>query len=102
MTFHTPLTPAPDPRPMTDPRADIAARCVTLIEQEWPRLAGTVAPETHFAEIDLDSFDQMILCLNAEQEFRVEIPDAKLAQIHSARDLADSVNEALKTRQALA
>lgn len=80
---------------------DIAARCITLVGQEWPRLMGRVEPDSGLAGFDLDSLDMMVLVLNAEQEFRVNIPDLIVAGIRTPRDLARAVQNALDTRQAL-
>ena len=88
---------------MTDhPTPKTVIRCITLIEQEFPRLAGSIQPDTQLARHDIDSFDRMGILLNVEQDFDVSIDDATAAKLQTPRDFADAVTAALATRKALA
>ena len=56
--------------------------------------AEQVTPEANFVEdLDADSLDAVELIMAVEEEFDIEIPDDKAAEIKTVQDIVDYIKE---------
>lgn len=73
------------------------------ITSELSRLASKDIELNHdsdlVTELGLDSFKVMDLLLDIEDEFDISLPVNLLADVHTVKDLADKIHEAVNSSQ---
>lgn len=71
-----------------------------LIWEQSGRIDGVVERETKITDIgDLDSLDNVELCMACEDEFSFEIADQEWEPVQTVGQMVDLVNEKLGTRR---
>ena len=80
---------------------DIQQRCIDLIAQVKQISAATITPATTFEELAIDSLDKVSIAFDIEELYKIDIPEHRLATIHSVADMVSGIEQALEA-QALA
>lgn len=62
-------------------------------------LIRQISPDTKFAELGLDSLDQVELIIAIEEEFKMELTDEVAEKISTPKEATEVVKEALAARE---
>jgi acyl carrier protein len=76
---------------------DIATRCIEIIAKSKSIPADSIALDSTFEQLSIDSLDKINISFEVEEAFAIEIPDDALGTI---RTVGDMVNGVVKLRQA--
>ena len=79
---------------------DIEKECIRRIAEAKVVPAESVTLDTSLESLAVDSLDRVTLSFDLEEEYGVEIPEAKLHSIQTVRDVAVAVQEALTKKEA--
>jgi acyl carrier protein len=80
---------------------ELEVECIRRIAAEKAIPPDSIMLDTTLESIEVDSLDRVTLAFDLEEEYGVEIPEAKLHQIKTVRDIALAVQQALTNKQAV-
>jgi acyl carrier protein len=79
---------------MSEPAASTTAdRVIAVIAKTQHIPADSVAIDSTFEELKIDSLDGINIVFAIEEEFQVEIPDEEAKLIRSVRDVVEGVDK---------
>lgn len=70
-------------------RTDTASRVKTIIAEQFGIAPASVADDTTFEALGIDSLDRVELCMFLEEAFEIEIPDEEAEKITTVRQAID-------------
>ena len=74
---------------------DITNKVVAAIAQTKRIPAESVALDSSFQELGIDSLDGMNILFELENEFDINIPDEQARSIHSVREMVEGIKKLL-------
>ena len=78
---------------------ELEVECIRRIAEEKVIPPESITLDTTLASLAIDSLDRVTLAFDLEEQYGVEIPEAKLHQIMTVRDVAVAVQQALTKKQ---
>jgi acyl carrier protein len=78
---------------------ELEVECIRRIAAEKLIPAESISLDTTLESLAIDSLDRVTLAFDLEEQYGVEIPEAKLHQIMTVRDVAVAVQQALTKKQ---
>ena len=81
-------------------RNSIADECIALIAKQKSLSPDTIRLDSTFDELALDSLDRVSLAFDIEEKYEIEIPENKLGQIKTVKDMVSGIEEALRQKGA--
>jgi acyl carrier protein len=78
---------------------ELEVECIRRIAEEKLIPAESISLDTTLESLAIDSLDRVTLAFDLEEKYGVEIPEAKLHQIMTVRDVAIAVQQALTKKQ---
>jgi acyl carrier protein len=78
---------------------ELEEECIRRIAAEKVIPVDSVSLDSTLESLAVDSLDRVTLSFDLEEQYGVEIPEAKLHQIKTVRDVAVAVQEALARKQ---
>ena len=78
----------------------IADQCIALIAKQKSIPLDQIRLESTFDELALDSLDRVSLAFDIEEKYEIEIPEDKLGQIRTVKDMVTGVEDALRQKGA--
>ena len=78
---------------------ELEVECIRRIAEEKVIPPESITLDTTLASLAVDSLDRVTLAFDLEEQYGVEIPEAKLHQIMTVRDVAVAVQQALTKKQ---
>lgn len=84
------------------PGEAVKLRVLSMLAAAHPVQCARLTPDTPFAAADIDVWDVVLLCMEVETAFGIEIPDPALNAILTPLDLVDAVTQALALRDGAA
>ncbi len=72
---------------------EVAERVLRVVATSRELERDTLALDSTFADLGIDSLDGMSIAYDLEDEFGIEIPDEAIRYVQSLRDIADRVWE---------
>ena len=85
-------------QPFTD--EEIAAACVTAIAASKEIPGESVTMDSSLESLALDSLDRVSLSFDLEEKYGIEIPEHRLHNIVTVRDLVAEIRSALEAKEA--
>lgn len=79
--------------------SEVERECLRRIAETKSIPLDSVTPDTTFESLSLDSLDRITLAFDLEEKYGIEIPEHKLQEILTVRDVVDAVQQALLTKQ---
>jgi acyl carrier protein len=77
---------------------EILSGLADLVNEETGIPATDVTPEKSFVEdLDIDSLSMMTIVVNAQDQFRVEIPDDEVGKLKTVADAVTFISNASQT-----
>ena len=70
----------------------IASRCIDLIAQTKGIPAPSISLDSTLESLGLDSLDKINVSFAVEEAFSISIPDDRLHQLRTVRDIVDGVH----------
>ena len=74
---------------------EVAEKVLAVIAQIKRLPAESVALDSSFEELGIDSLDGMNILFELENEFDINIPDEQARSIHSVREMVEGVKKLL-------
>jgi acyl carrier protein len=74
---------------------EVAEKVLAVIAQIKRLPSESVALDSSFEELGIDSLDGMNILFELENEFDINIPDEQARSIHSVREMVDGVKKLL-------
>ena len=78
----------------------IVDECIALIAKQKSIAPEQIRVESTFDELALDSLDRVSLAFDIEEKYGIEIPEDKLGQIKTVKDMVTGIEEALRQKGA--
>ena len=78
---------------------ELEEECIRKIAEAKVIPPESITLDTTLESIAVDSLDRVSLAFDLEEEYGVEIPEAKLHQILTVRDVAVAVQQAVTKKQ---
>ncbi|AFL90458.1 acyl carrier protein [Terriglobus roseus DSM 18391] len=78
---------------------ELEEECIRRIAAEKMIPAKSITLDSTLESLAIDSLDRVTLAFDLEEKYGVEIPEAKLHQITTVRDVAVAVEQALTKKQ---
>ena len=78
-------------------REEIEQALIGIVREEKDIPEETLALSTPLAEAGIDSLDSLTILFAIEEKFHISIPDDKARSIRTLGDMADIVQELLRT-----
>ena len=75
---------------------DVGAKVVEVITREQHLPPGTVALNSTFGELGIDSLDGVNILFALEEEFKIDIPDAVAQNMKSVAQVVDGLTRVLE------
>jgi acyl carrier protein len=79
---------------------DVSARAIAVIAKTQHLPPGSITIDKTFAELNFDSLDGMNILFAIETEFDIAIPDERVPQIKSVREMVEGIEELLAAKDA--
>ena len=76
---------------------EIEEKVLAVIAQVKRLPAESVALDSSFEQLGIDSLDGMNILFELEHEFDINIPDEQARSIHSVREMVEGVKKLLST-----
>ncbi len=76
----------------------IVDECIALIAKQKSIAPEQIRIESTFDELALDSLDRVSLAFDIEEKYGIEIPEDKLGQIRTVKDMVTGIEEALRQK----
>jgi acyl carrier protein len=76
---------------------EIEEKVLAVIAQVKRLPAESVALDSSFEQLGIDSLDGMNILFELENEFDINIPDEQARSIHSVREMVEGVKKLLST-----
>ena len=81
---------------------DTAQRCIAIIAKAKNIPADTIALETTFEELNIDSLDKINISFEVEEAFDIAIPDEALGSLKTVGDVVRGVDQLVAAKAATA
>lgn len=78
---------------------ELEEECIRRIAEEKVIPRESITLDTTLESLAIDSLDRVTLAFDLEEKYGVEIPETKLHQITTVRDVAVAVQQALTKKQ---
>ncbi len=78
----------------------IADECIALIAKQKSIPPERITLDTPLEELALDSLDRVSVAFDLEEKYDIEIPEGRLDQIKTVRDMVTGIEEALRQKSA--
>ena len=79
---------------------DVSARAIAVIAKTQHLPPESITIDKTFAELKFDSLDGMNIMFAIETEFDIAIPDDRVPQIKSVREMVEGIEELLAEKEA--
>lgn len=77
---------------------DIAQRCISIIAKAKNIPADTIALDTSFDELNIDSLDKINISFEVEEAFEIAIPDDALGSLKTVGDVVRGVEQLVSAK----
>lgn len=79
---------------------DVAQECIALIAKQKGIPAEGITLESALVEdLGLDSLDRVSIAFDLEEKYEIEIPEDRLGQIRTVRDMVTGIEQALARKE---
>lgn len=78
---------------------NVEEQCIRAIAESKGLSEESITLDTTLESLAIDSLDRVTLSFDLEEEYGVEIPEAKLHQIQTVRDVSVAIQEAMTRKQ---
>jgi acyl carrier protein len=78
---------------------DLTTRVVKVIAATQHLPVESIAIDSSFTDLKIDSLDGMNILFAVESEFQVSIPDDRAAEIKSVREMVDAIQKLLSAKE---
>lgn len=75
---------------------EIAGKIINIIANQAKKDKASIASETTFDDLGLDSLDEAEIIMDIEEEFSIEFPEDVAIKIKNVGELCDSVEGLVK------
>jgi acyl carrier protein len=82
------------------PMSQVADECIALIAKQKSIAPEQIRLDSTLEELALDSLDRVSLAFDLEEKYDIEIPESKLEQIKTVRDMVTGIEEAVRQKSA--
>ena len=79
---------------------DTAQRCIAIIAKAKNIPADTIALDTTFEELNIDSLDKINISFEVEEAFDIAIPDESLGSLKTVGDVVRGVHQLVAAKAA--
>jgi acyl carrier protein len=79
---------------------DLTRRVVKVIAATQHLPVDSIAIDSSFTDLKIDSLDGMNILFAVETEFDISIPDDRAVDIKSVRDMVDAIQKLLSAKEA--
>jgi acyl carrier protein len=76
----------------------IVDECIALIAKQKSIAPEQIHLDSTFDELALDSLDRVSLAFDIEEKYEIEIPEDKLGQIKTVKDMVMGIEDALRRK----
>jgi acyl carrier protein len=80
------------------PMSQVADECIALIAKQKSITREQIRLDSTLEELALDSLDRVSLAFDLEEKYDIEIPESKLEQIKTVRDMVTGIEEAVRRK----
>jgi acyl carrier protein len=78
---------------------DVAQECIALIAKQKSIPPEGITLESALVEdLGLDSLDRVSIAFDLEEKYEIEIPEDRLGQIRTVRDMVTGIEQALERK----
>ena len=78
----------------------IAEECIALIAKQKSISPEQIRLDSTLDDLSLDSLDRVSIAFDLEEKYDIEIPESKLEQIKTVRDMVTGIEEAVRQKSA--
>lgn len=78
----------------------VADECIALIARQKGIAPEQIRLDSSFEELALDSLDRVSIAFDLEEKYDIEIPESKLDEIKTVRDMVNGIEDAMRQNSA--
>ena len=78
----------------------VADECIALIAKQKSIAPEQIRLDSTLEELALDSLDRVSLAFDLEEKYDIEIPESRIDQIRTVRDMVTGIEDALRQKAA--
>ncbi len=79
---------------------EVADECIALIAKQKGISPEQIGVDSSLEGLGLDSLDRVSIAFDLEEKYDIEIPESKLDEIKTVRDMVNGIEEAVRQKGA--